>query len=101
MLTEKGHDPGGWFSGMRYRNPWVAFSASMVKRTGAIHTEKDSSGNRTTRFKEPKSWAIRDNKTGNVLATGKITGSDELQTIIPNSSDAVLEIEGRICHLKP
>lgn len=100
MLKEKEQEPEDWFSGMHYRNPWVAFSASMVRRTGAIHTEKDPAGNQTTKFREPKSWAIRDNKTGNVLSSGKINESDELQTLVPDSHDAVLEIDGRICQLK-
>jgi hypothetical protein len=62
-------------------------------------TEKDSSEKSTTKFKESKYWVIRDKKTGNELACGKITRSDELQVIIPDSLDAILEIEGRVCSL--
>jgi hypothetical protein len=99
MLEEKGQVAELWFSGFKYRNPWVAFSASMIKRSGSILTIKDASGKPTTKFKEPVNWIIRDCQTGNELGSGEIGESDELQAIIPNSPNAVLEIDGKICHL--
>ena len=99
MLKSKCNDLESWSEGIHYRYPWVSFSASLVNRRGDLLTEMTESGNESTGFKKGRKWVIRDSKTENELGSGLLGASDELEVIIPDSHDAVLEMDGKACRI--
>ena len=93
-IAAQNADASLYVGGTAYRYPWVPLSYTMVTKNKTVYTEHDSSGKPQSSFQNKKKYEIRDYTTKTVLASGELTKSDDIETLIPNSRRGELFIDG-------
>jgi hypothetical protein len=90
----KGAEPSEYTGGVKYRYPWVPFSFSMGTRRRKLFTEKDESGNHSTKLSNDLVYEITNKITGGSLVSGTISKSDQLEILLPHAP--VVQIKLRL-----
>jgi hypothetical protein len=86
-IKAKGVDPFEYTGGLRYAYPWIPFSASFMNNDGNVVKKSNEDG-------RPLKYEIHDRESGNLLASGEMEQGDELETLIPNSQDIEITMDG-------
>ena len=92
LLEAKGAQSSLYTGGIKYRYPWIPLSFSMVTGRGELYCEERADGARSPVFGKSRKYQIANRSNGEIIEEGKISGSDELEILLPHTSGIVVQI---------
>ncbi len=87
MITDKGVDAGAYVGGVVWRYPWQSCSISFVD---------DIRKNRLPDFEDEREFRLAAVESGETLASGTITRSDEVDVLVPDLVKTRTYVDGLI-----
>jgi uncharacterized Zn-binding protein involved in type VI secretion len=83
-IRQRGANPFSYTGGLRYAYPWVAYSVTLVKRSGEAREA----------FEEDTPFVVADDQTGVELARGTMKNADEIELLVPDARRKSLAVAG-------